>query len=137
MIIALALGILVPTTYLFFNYSSESSAKTADSQLIKAGRDIISTAESVYFSGEGSRLIMEISMPDGVDEAYILANRELVFNTTSRTGENEAVFFSSVNITVSGCTGNKCILAWMSGAGLKKVHVESVSSGNQVLISSG
>src|SRR3989344_2055999 len=96
LIIALTLGILVPTTYLFFSYSSEYNTEITDSQAVRLGRDIISTAESVYFSGEGSRIIMEANMPEDVTGISILGNRELVFNISSPFGPNEAVFFSSV-----------------------------------------
>lgn len=137
MIIALAMGILVPVTYLFFNYSSESNIKIADSQVIRIGKDMISTAESVYFSGEGSKIVLDISMPEGVNEVYILQGRELVFNLTGQLGVNEAVFFSSVNMTSAGCLGGKCTLSWLPEAGLKKISLESISNGKQVLISNG
>jgi len=34
MIVALTLGIIVPTTYLFFRYSSESNIKLIDPQIL-------------------------------------------------------------------------------------------------------
>lgn len=134
LIIALTLGILVPTTYLFFSYSSESNTEITDSQAVRLGRDIIITAESVYFSGEGSRIIMEANMPEDVTGISILGNRELVFNISSPFGPNEAVFFSSVNLTSDSCSGSACSLSDLAGAGLKKISIESVSNGKQVLI---
>jgi len=123
MIIALTLGIIVPTAYLFFRYSSESNVQIVDSQIIQIGRSIIDTAQSVYFSGEGSKIILEVNMPKNVDDIYILANRELVFETTSEFGQNEAVFFSNVNILITEGVGD---LSSIAGSGLKKIRIRAI-----------
>jgi len=136
MIIALALGIIVPTTYLFFRYSSQSTAEIVDSQINQIGRIILDTAEIVYFSGEGSKIILELNLPKGVDDVYILDNRELVFEMTTEIGETEAVFFSSVDIPIisgdlaSDCIDNgNCALNDIAGFGLKRVRVQSIDDG--------
>ena len=135
MVIALTLGIIVPTTYLFYRYVSESGTQVIDSQINQIGRSILDTAETVYFSGEGSKIILELNMPKDVDDIYIIGNRELVFNVTTATGESETVFFSSVNITSSNCQGNICKLTELAGYGLNKIKIQSFNNGNQVLIS--
>jgi|TARA_B100001964_G_C14070895_1_gene525832 hypothetical protein len=145
MIVALTLGIIVPTTYLFFRYSSESSIEIIDAQINQVGRSIIDTAESVYFSGEGSRIVLELSMPKNVVDINIVANRELVFDITSQIGETEAVFFSSAGISItsddtsSDCVDNgNCVLSAIAGPGLEKIKIESVddgSGGTEVIIS--
>ena len=130
MIIALTLGIIVPTAYLFFRYSSESNVQIIDAQITQIGRSIIDTAQSVYFSGEGSKIILEINMPKNVDDVYILADRELVFEIISEispTGESEAVFFSSVNIPLTEGAGD---LSSIAGAGLKKIRIQAVDDGS-------
>ena len=134
MIIALTLGIIVPTTYIFFRYSTESNTKILDSQINQIGRSMIDTAETVYFSGESSKIILELNMPESVNTINIIENRELVFNITTELGENEAVFFSSVNITSSNCQGSICSLEEISGLGIKKIKFQSYNNGKQVLI---
>jgi hypothetical protein len=144
MVIALVLGIIVPTTYLLFRYTSESNIQILDSQTTKIGRSIIDTAKSVYFSGEGAKMTLEINMPEGVDKVYILSNRELVFNLTTEIGETEIVFFSSVYINITSddtsaecTTSGNCDLSSIAGFGLKKVKIQSVmiDDVNQVRIS--
>ena len=135
MIIALTLAIIVPTAYLFFRYSSESNVQLIDSQINQIGRNMIDTAESVYFSGEGSKIVLEMNMPESVGDVYILGNRELVFNLTTITGVNEAVFFSNVNLTSAACQDQQCSLSELAGVGLKKVKFQSITNGKQVLIS--
>ncbi|MCH8004567.1 MAG: hypothetical protein IH934_08125 [Nanoarchaeota archaeon] len=123
MIIALTLGLIVPTAYLFFRFSSESNVQIVDSQITQIGRSIIDTAQSVYFSGEGSKIILEVNMPKNVDDIYILANRELVFETTSEIGQSESVFFSSANIPITEGSGD---LSSVAGSGLKRIRIQAI-----------
>src|SRR3989338_411690 len=112
MIIALTLGIIVPTTYLFFRYSAESNIKIIDSQINQIGRSMIDTAENVYFSGEGAKIVLEVNMPKEVEDINIIARRELVFKIISQIGATESVFFSSSSVPIisddpsAGCTVN-------------------------------
>jgi len=136
MIIALTLGIIVPTSYLFFHYSSESNIQIVDAQLTEIGRTIIDTAESVYFSGTGSKIVLEINMPKSVYDVEILGNKELVFrlfSEISATGESEVVFFSSIPIAESGD------LTSIAGSGMKKIRIMAVpdqSGGTEAIIES-
>ena len=133
MIIALTLGIIVPTSYLFFSYSSESNIQIVDAQITEIGRTIIDTAEYVYFSGAGSKIVLEINIPKSVYGVEISANRELVFrlfSEISTTGETEAVFFSSVPITEAEDGDLKTI----AGSGLKKVRIMAIPDSGQLKV---
>lgn len=148
MIIALTLGIIVPIAYLFFSYSSESNAQIIDAQITQIGRGIVDTAQSVYFFGEGSKIILEINMPKNVNDVYILSNRELVFDIISEigaTGKTEAVFYSSATIPLTSIPSGtcplvggivKCDLSSIAGSGLKKIRIQAIDdgSGTKVLI---
>ncbi len=132
MILALAMGIIVPITYMFFQYSSESNVQIIDVQVTQIGRNIIDTAESVYYSGEGSKIVLEINMPENVMAVSIMKNRELVFNIITELGETEIVFFSSVDIPITSddllaaCVDDgNCDLSSLAGSGLKKVEIKS------------
>src|SRR3989338_10932270 len=105
-IVALTFAILIPTTYLFYNYSKESSHEITDAQITKLGRSIIDASETIFYSGEGSRTILELNMPDSIFSVLIIDGKELVFNTTSTYGTSEIVFFSSVNLTTLGSNCN-------------------------------
>lgn len=133
-IIALTLGIIVPTTYLFFQYTSESNIQILDAQINKIGRGIIDTSETVYFSGEHAKIVMELNMPENVFNAEIIDHRELVLKVNTENGVTDMVFFSSIPI-ISGDTtdpnciidGN-CVLEIISGAGLKKIKIETIAN---------
>ena len=128
MILALAMGIIVPITYMFFQYSSESNVQIIDAQVNRIGRNIIDTAESVYYSGKSSKIVVELNMPENVEDVYIIAERELVFKVITELGETETVFFSDIDITIA----EEGDLSSLAGSGLKKVKIES--DGTKVLI---
>ena len=135
MIIALVLGIIVPTSYLLFRTTSESNVKILYSQISQIGNNIIDTAETVFFSGEGAKIVLDISMPKGVDNVEILAGRELVFDIVSELGATETVFFSSPAIPIisddptADCVNNgNCDLSDLAGEGLKRISIEAIDS---------
>ncbi len=130
MIIALVLGIIVPTAYLLFRTTSESNVKILYSQISQIGNSIIDTAETVYFSGEGAKIVLEVNMPKGIVGAKILANREIVFNIVSELGTTEAVFFSSPTIPIisDSCVGSNCDLSDLAGEGLKRISIEAIDA---------
>jgi hypothetical protein len=128
-VVALTLAIIVPTTYLFYNYSRESSQEITDAQITKLGRSIVDAAETIFYSGQGSKTTLEINIPENVESAQIIDGRELVFNITTSFGTSEIVFFSFVNITTiaSNCNANICKIPELANSGLKKVKMEAVS----------
>ena len=129
LIVALTFAIIIPTTYLFYNYSKESSQEIVDAQITKLGRTIVDSSETIFYSGQGSKTILDLNIPDNVDSAIIIDGRELVFNVTTTFGVSEIVFFSSVNITApsSNCNANVCYLPGLDSSGLKKVKIEAIS----------
>lgn len=136
MIIALTFAIIVPTVYLFFTYARESNIKIIDSQIDRIGRNIVNTAESIYYSGEHSKTILEFNMPDNIEEVNILSNRELVFTIVTEFGNTDIVFFSDVNIISDDCDAlfEECSLSSIASKGFQKVKIESVTDGTQVRI---
>ena len=135
MIIAITFAIIVPTIYLFFTYTRESNIKVVDSQIQSIGRSIINTAESIYYSGEHSKTILEFNMPDSVVDIKILSNRELVFIITTEFGDTDTVFFSSINITSDSCVSlDECSLSPIASEGFQRVKIESIADGTQVII---
>lgn len=134
MIIGLSLLIIVPSTYFFLSYSAGSSTQIIDSQVLQMGQTIVSSAATVYYSGRDSKLTIDVTMPNTINNVYIIGNTELVMNVTSQNGYSELIFVSEVNISSDSCSGNFCYLDDLSTGGLKKVQLRSIDNGNQVLI---
>lgn len=129
LIVALTFGLIIPTTYLFYSYSKESSQEIADAQITKLGRTIVDAAEQIFYSGQGSKNVLEMNIPDNIGSIAVIDGRELVFNLTTSYGTSEIVFFSSVNITTHGsnCNANRCLFPQLASSGLKKVKIEAIS----------
>ena len=129
LVVVLTFIIIIPTTYLFYNYSKESSQEITDAQITRLGRSIVDNAESIFYSGQGSKTVLELNVPNNIMSAVIIDGRELVFNATTSFGISEIVFFSSVNMTTTGsnCNVNVCNLQELGSPGLKKVKIEAIS----------
>src|SRR3989338_5765913 len=76
LVVALTLAIIVPTTYLFYNYSKESSQEITDSRITNLGRSIVDTAESIFYSGQGSKATVELDVPDNIASIILIDGRE-------------------------------------------------------------
>jgi hypothetical protein len=133
MIIVITLGVIVPAAYLFFRFGSESNTEIIESQINQLGRSMKDTAETVYYSGEGAKIVLDVNLPESVTDIFILHERELVFNVSTAIGSGDRVFFSAVNITSQSCLAEVCSLSEIANPGL--IKVKFLSNGNEVLIS--
>lgn len=110
-VIAIALMVLIPGSYLFLNYSTSTSEQVASNQLNLAGIDIINEAEKMYVLGRMSWVTLELSLPGNFIGAGINDGQELFFNYSTGSGVSTTVFFpvgfnisNSTNPCISGCT---------------------------------
>ena len=126
LIVALVLGLIIPITYLFFRYGSQSNEQIIDSQINQIGNTVVDTAEIVYYSGEGAKIILELKIPESIDSVDILGDRELVFTRSSEIGENQMVFFSSVDIPIKSDAAS---LLYLANSGLKRIRIQAVDPG--------
>ena len=129
LIVALTFALIIPATYLFYNYSKDSGQEVTDAQISQIGKSIVDTAETIYYSGIGSRTILEVNIPEDITSAVIIDGRELVFNVTNEIGTSEIVFFSNINITTQPmyCNANVCNIPGMANGGLREFRIEAVS----------
>ncbi len=94
-VIALAMSMVLITAYVFFVQTSESSEQQQLATVEIMGRDIISVAKSVYYSGGISKKTVQYTMPSIVNNIYV-ADNALVFNVTSQGSTYDLVYFSDV-----------------------------------------
>lgn len=138
MIIGITLMVLVPSVYLFYSYSRQSAEEMIYPQIDSIGKKLVDNVESVYYSGEHSRLEMRISVPQKIIDAYILYNREIVIQIESDLGITENVYFSIVNVSTPSCYAVpndwRCNISSLQTPGNKKLKLESINNGKQVLI---
>ena len=95
MIIAVAMAMLLPASYVFLTYTDASTGQVASEQINQIGNRIIDKSEEMYGLGHNSWTTMDIRLPERVEEAYIADNSELYITYQSDRGLSTAVFFST------------------------------------------
>ena len=95
-VLALTLVIIVPSIYLFYNYSKQSKEEVTDSQTISIGKQIIDNARFVHYSGRDSKITLDIEIPEDVETISVQGGKELVFDLTTSAGNTQLVFFSEI-----------------------------------------
>ncbi len=63
--------VIIPTTFLFYSYASNSAEEIDRAQVDKFGRDVVSIAETVYYLGPPSRIVVEERLPKNVHNISI------------------------------------------------------------------
>jgi hypothetical protein len=104
-IIAVALGILIPGILFFYSYTKSGEATATNTQINDIGLRMISTVKSTYALGNGAWQTIEVTIPDTVTRIYV-NQTELVFIYDTPSGSSEAVFFSNINMTGAMSDGN-------------------------------
>ena len=124
-IVAIALMVLIPGSYLFLNYSQGASDQVAANQLNVAGYDIINEAEKMYVLGRDSWITLELSLPGNFLEAGIHDGKEMYFKHGTGRGESFVVFFPvgfNISNSTSECVG-ECVLDF--NPGINRVRIQS------------
>ncbi|MBI2580737.1 hypothetical protein HYV85_02915 [Candidatus Woesearchaeota archaeon] len=128
MLIAVVIGIMIlPAAYMFYRYSSSSAEQIDKAQLDKLGREIVTTAEKVYYQGPPSRTELEARMPKGILNLSIIGNwgtgtQQLMIKAITEQAITDFPYPSKVNINGSF---NGSLNELTIGAGIKKVSIEA------------
>lgn len=130
LIVAFALVVIIPATFLFYNYSQGSNDELVASQFNSIGLEILDSAETMYVGGEHQWETLKFNLPDNFKEMYIMNNTELIMKYYTQSGESEAVFFSDINLNSTNCSNNICYFPF--NPGYVKLKVES--KGGYVLL---
>ena len=66
LIVGFALVIIIPVVYYSYSSFSDSQQEIAEAAVNKIGYDIVNTAKNVYFLGQDSRVTVDMTFPDGI-----------------------------------------------------------------------
>ena len=97
-IVVLALTLILPASFLFFDFSKSSEDAVISAQINRVGTSILATAEQVYVIGNNSRVTLTLVLPDILESVIIYDEEELVISYYTQTGLSQAVFFSDISI---------------------------------------
>jgi len=127
-IVAIALMVLIPGSYLFLNYAKSSSEQVASSQLNLIGVEIVNEAEKMFILGKDSWITLEINFPGVLLDSKIYDGTELFFSYSTSIGDSFTVFFPlgfNISNSTSPCSG-ECSLGFTPG--LNRIRIQSQGS---------
>jgi len=92
------------------------------SQLEKFSDKIISSAESVFFSGEPSKVTITVYLPEGV-QSIVISGKDMIYDIETNSGVSKIAY--SGNVIMEGTIS--------SNQGIKRLEI--ASSSDKVIIS--
>jgi hypothetical protein len=98
MIFGIALGILLPSIYIFYDTAAETQDMLLYTQIDRIGKNILSTSRSIYYSGEYSRDSITIDFPVELISIKIYDNHEMVLYFNTDRGEDSLVLWSDISL---------------------------------------
>ena len=106
--VTLAISIVLITAYFYINFSKD---RIKENQVENFSGKIISSAESVFFSGEPSQTTITIYIPSGVEDINFNA-KELEITYITSSGTNKVSFSSRVNLSgeINKLEGTKILI---------------------------
>lgn len=119
MVVGFVVFIVIILLGLAIFYTSTAQDSIALNQLTNFAHKTLNSAETVYFSGEPSKLTITVYLPEGVQNFEILEN-SLVFNISTSSGETITAFQSSVPLDPT--------ITFDLSEGLKRLEVIATSS---------
>lgn len=96
-IIAITTVVVIALLGISGYYTREVEDSISESQLDAIGKDIIDKAESVYYFGEPSRIVINVFIPKGIDSITVNEN-ELSFKFKTPGGQSDMFYKSNVPI---------------------------------------
>ena len=106
--VTLAISVVLITAYFYINFSKD---RIKENQVENFSGKIISSAESVFFSGEPSQTTITIYIPPGVEDINFNA-KELEITYITSSGTNKVSFSSRVNLSgeINKLEGTKILI---------------------------
>jgi hypothetical protein len=97
-VMGFALLLIIPIIIVFFSQSQDVTDQLSMNQVRSIGRDIVTSAEKIYYLGEPSQTILKVYMPSKILN-IVVQQHALVFNMSINNAVSEVVFASNVNLT--------------------------------------
>lgn len=98
-ILGVAVAAILPAGYFFYQYSINSNDNAIRSQIETIGNQMLTNAESVYGLAEGSKISLEVNLPNKIKDIIIINQEELIIKYELSTGITESVFFSKIKLS--------------------------------------
>ncbi len=107
MIVGIAFTLMIPSLFLFQQYSDHSGDRVISEQINSFGREVISAAEFMYDYEESKNLSLEFDAPEkiigmSINPGYGDMLSEFIVTAKLYGGKADLVFFTDVPLTPEG-----------------------------------
>jgi len=110
LVTALAISILLASTYFIFSYTQSNAERTAMTQSAQIGYQIVDQARNVFIFGEGSFVTVQSNTPEQMVAIYTTDNRTLVIELETTRGIIPIQVFSDVDIRGVNVVGDRTLV---------------------------
>ncbi len=134
MIFGIALGILLPSIYIFYGTAAQAQDNLLYSQIDRIGQNILSTSRSIYYSGEFSRDSITIDFPVELISIKIYDKQELVLYFNTDRGPDSLVLWSDIPIITNSVEDGG--VQWLTPPGFNagQGSLRIISQGDEILV---
>ena len=98
LVTAIAITLLVTSTYFIFGYTQAGADRTALVQAAQIGYQIVDNARNVYLYGEGSFLTILANQNEQIQGVYVVENQWLVIDVRTDKGIIPVNIYSDIPI---------------------------------------
>lgn len=134
MILGVTFVMIIGASYVFYNYSQSTNTEIVKSQVNVLGNKLVNQAEAIYSVGEGSLVRLPLTVPEEVEEIYVVDSNTLVIAINTPSGTSDSIFFTDFPIdgTANRPGGGRTIGPIYEG----KMEITIQSRGSYVLFNS-
>ncbi len=98
MVTGLSMALLVAGTFFIFDFTQANADQNALQQAAQVGYSLVDESANVYVYGEGSFVRFAGSLPDSIQDIYVVDENTIVFDVITRQGITPVQVFSPIPI---------------------------------------
>jgi hypothetical protein len=128
MVVALLFMLLIPGISLYYTYSQSSLAEISATKTSDIGNSIINNAENSYYLGQGSRITLDVTMPQNVRNMTIQCDYAKKYcELVLKVDTNELAFSTTVPLKRKSVSlaDNYQFPPEAYSAGIKRIIIET------------
>ncbi len=104
LVVSFALLMIVPATFIFYQYSADTKVSLVGSQVYKLGSELIVSAELMYAVGEQSWQTLDVTFPASVSKMTVYTGEVSELVLVYGSPSSEVVFFTNIALS----NGSNC-----------------------------
>ncbi len=117
--------VIISMVVVSYYYIDSSKKRMNDNQIESLGKSIVNSAESVFYEGAPSQIIITVYIPKGVQSIQV-TDYALIINSSSTAGVSTRAFISKVKLnSVSGILATEGTHNLLIKASSDRVFIEN------------